>query len=69
MTIEIRGHVQAIEHAGAGHVLVRIQIEVSRMPAGKLGAAPTIDVYASAAETDSYRTGMPIYIQVRPEPT
>ena len=67
MTIEIRGHIQAIENAGAGHVLLTVQIEASRMPAGHLGKAPIINVYASAAETDSYRVGMPIYILMWPD--
>ena len=66
MTIEVYGHVQSIEHAGAGHVLVRIQIEASRMPARSLGKEPIIEIYASAAEAEMYRPGTQIHMQIRP---
>jgi hypothetical protein len=66
MTIEVFGHVQALEHVGRDRVFVRIQVEASRMRAGSLGAAPTIEILASPAEVDSYRPGMAIHIQIRP---
>ena len=78
MTIEIYGHVQALEHAGE-QVLVRIQVEASRMRAGRpflssfgasgflaRGDAPTIEIFAMKGEVDSYKPGMGVCIQVRP---
>lgn len=66
MTIEVFGHVQSLEHRGVDKVLVRIQVEASRMDAGPNAKAPTITVVASPAEVDSYRPGMAIHIQIRP---
>ena len=65
MTIEIYGHVQALEHAGE-QVLVRIQVEASRMRAGRRGDAPTIEIFAMKGEVDSYKPGMGVCVQVRP---
>lgn len=66
MTIDIYGHVQSLDHAGAGHVLLRVQIEASRMPARALGHPPIVEIYASSDEVTMYRPGTPIHIQVRP---
>jgi hypothetical protein len=65
MTIDIYGHVSALESAG-DQVLVRIQVESSRMRGAQIGTAPFIEIIASRAEVDSYCPGMAIHIQVRP---
>ena len=62
MTVEIHGFVKTLEHAGSG-VDVTIQCEASRM------AHPMLwKFHASHAETEAYRIGTYVVIQVRPLP-
>jgi hypothetical protein len=64
MTIEVFGHVQAIENGGHNDVTLCIHIEASRMYADH---KPVIlRVFASKAETEVYRPGMGVRIQIQP---
>lgn len=65
MTIDVYGHVQSLDHAGAGHVLVRIQVEASRMPCRAQGHPPVMEIYASSDEVAEYRPGAQVHIQIR----
>ena len=65
MTIEVFGHVAALEQGPRGKIVVRIQIEMSRM-VGEAGEAPFIEIIADPAEVDIYRPGMGIRLQIQP---
>jgi hypothetical protein len=65
MTIEIFGHVQAIENGGGSiGVTLCVHVEAWRMYADH---KPVIlRVFASKAETEVYRPGMGVKIQIQP---
>lgn len=61
MTIEFKGHVHALEFVGAGKVQVEIRVEASR-------TTIPIKLLATAGETECYRPGTAILVQIRPSP-
>lgn len=62
MTIEIHGHVEAVEEAFGDKVQLRIRLEMSRS-----GLRPIVVVYASKAELGGqYWPATPVIVQIRP---
>jgi len=62
MTIEIHGHVEAVEEAFGDKVQLRIRLEMSRA-----GANPVVIVYATKEElAGQYWPATPVIVQVRP---
>lgn len=65
MTIEVFGHVQAIENGGGSNdVTLCIHVEASRMYGDRKPVV--LRVFASKAETEVYRPGMGVKIQIQP---
>lgn len=64
MTIEVFGHVHAIENGGGNDVTLCVHVEASRMYADHKSVI--LRVFASHAETEVYRPGMRVRIQIQP---
>lgn len=62
MTIEVKGYIDSLSHAGPDKVSVCVSLESARVP------EKTFTVIASAKEIDIYRVGMDVIMQIRPMP-
>lgn len=71
MTIEVHGHIHALENGHAVHVLGEMHGGVGvvlHLEASRTESPHRILIRASAEEVDSYRVGMPVIVQIRPAP-
>lgn len=60
MTIEFKGHVKALEHVAFDQIKVTLIVDAAR-------SLVTHEFIAKPGEVDSYKPGMPVVLQIRPD--